>query len=107
MRRDGFAADRVLVRSPLTYRVVGSVYSPLGAPGKKPAPCIRNSIRTESCRTFVMRMASFGHACAQAGASPTAIRLEHMSHFLTMPRRALYFGTPYGHFKTQYWHPMH
>jgi len=34
-----------------------------------------------------------GQACTQAGASPTARRLEHMSHLRTMPRFSEYFGT--------------
>ena len=29
-----------------------------------------------------------------------------MSHFPTTPRSALYCGTPYEQFQTQYWQPM-
>ena len=53
----------------------------------------RNFPRTFACSTTVMRMASFGQACTQAGASPAARRCEHKSHLRTMPRRSEYFGT--------------
>src|SRR5512134_2380429 len=59
--------------------------------------------RTLSCSTTVMRIASFGHACTHAGASPTVRRELHMSHLRTMPRFGRYCGTSYGHFITQYW----
>ena len=37
-------------------------------------------------------MASPGHDWTHAGASPSASRSLHMSHFRTMPFAALYFG---------------
>ena len=36
--------------------------------------------------TTRIAIASFGHACTQAGASPSASRSLHMSHLRTMPR---------------------
>src|SRR5687767_11903365 len=60
-----------------------------------------------SVSTMVMRIASFGQACTQAGASPAISRSLHMSHLRTMPRGAEYFGTSYGHLRMQYWQPMH
>jgi hypothetical protein len=52
-------------------------------------------------------MASLGHACTQAGASPTFSLSLHMSHLRTMPRAGLYFGASYGQVNVQYWQPMH
>src|SRR5512134_2789920 len=52
------------------------------------------------CPTIVIRIASCGHACTHAGASPTARRSWHRSHLRTMPCLAENFGTSYGHFKT-------
>src|ERR1041385_1574858 len=67
----------------------------------------RYSSRTTFWFTTVIRIASLGHACTHAGASPWARRCEHMSHLRTMPRRSEYCGTSYGHISTQYWQPMH
>jgi hypothetical protein len=48
---------------------------------------------TGSARTISIRIASFGHAWTQPGASPSARRPWHMSHFRTMPRAGEYCGT--------------
>ena len=61
-----------------------------GAPGTK--RFVSDSSTTWSASTTLIRMASPGQDCTHAGASPSARRSLHMSHFRTMPFAALYFG---------------
>src|SRR6185436_15833351 len=87
------------------YWVVGSVCSGVGAPGRKRAASLCSI--TASRSTTWIEIASFGHACTQAGASPWASRSLHMSHLRTIPRALLYLGASYGHINVQYWQPKH
>src|SRR5436190_8807032 len=87
------------------YTVVGSVSLGAGAPGRNAFASVAWIASVRS--TIVMRMASLGHDCTQAGASPWARRSLHMSHLRTMPRALLYLGASYGHMNVQYWQPMH
>ena len=100
--RQQVARERRSVR----YTVVGSVIAGDGAPGRN-ASRLRVLERPARCRRCWIAIASFGHACTQAGASPAASRSLHMSHLRTMPRFALYCGTSYGQVSVQYWQPMH
>src|SRR5256885_4309669 len=87
------------------YTVVGSVSVGGGAPGTNAFASV--ACTTSARSTTVMRMASLGHDCTQAGASPCSRRSLHMSHLRTMPRALLNLGASYGHMNTQYWQPMH
>jgi hypothetical protein len=72
--------------------VVGIVIELSGAPGTSRVAVVV-ATATSSLSMTVMRIASLGHAWTQAGASPAARRLLHMSHLRTMPSAALYRGT--------------
>src|SRR5215469_16792578 len=87
------------------YVVVGIVMPGDGAPGRNASPCASSSAWCLSM-TWI-EMAPVGQAWTHAGASPAARRPLHMSHLRTIPRSALYCGTPYGHMNVQYWQPMH
>jgi site-specific recombinase len=86
---EAVADCRGLVRACL--ETVGAVRLCTGAPGRNGSPWAAST--TRALLTMRTAMASFGQACTQAGASPTARRSLQRSHFRTMPREALYCGT--------------